>query len=87
MKSETQLREEAEQHLSRLKQLADADWYSAPGKAFPVLGSLLTCLSDIYEISTRRLIRQTDKLICLTWALVIFSAALLVLTFVLVERH
>jgi len=48
---------------------------------------ILDLTSQLSEIYSAKLERLTRQLIYLTWALVGFTAALLILTFVLAERH
>jgi hypothetical protein len=60
-----------------------------PAKIGPIvydLGVLLSHLSEISEISSVKMERLTRQLIYLTWALVAFTAVLLILTFELVKR-
>jgi len=47
---------------------------------------LFICASQLAEISSRRLERQTGLLIGLTWTLVAFTAVLVVLTFYIVKH-
>ena len=47
---------------------------------------ILYLTSQLGEISSRRLERQTNRLIYLTWALVGLTAGLLILTFFLVKH-
>jgi hypothetical protein len=47
---------------------------------------ILDLTAQLADVSSRRLERRTDTLIYLTWALVGFTAALLVLTFILVKH-
>lgn len=66
-----QLREEANKHLDEIKRLEKQSLVAADFRVVSYFAQLFGCLTEIAEISTRRIIR-------LTWALAILTAALLV---------
>ena len=90
MPTEKQSREEVFGRLISMKRCAtDVSSKSNPEMIGPLvydMGVLLSNLSELSELSSRRLERQTQQIIYLTWALVAFTSVLVILTLVLIKH-
>jgi hypothetical protein len=69
--------------VESLGQMVGSDVYSAtiaPSRQMPLMAELLVIVAEEQEKSALKVERQTDKLICLTWALVGLTFILLLFT-------
>lgn len=90
MDTEKELREKIFGRLISMKKCAEnVSSKTNPEMIGPLvydMGVLLSHLSELSELSSRRVERQTKMLIFLTWALVALTAALVLLTLVLIKH-
>jgi hypothetical protein len=87
MTKSEELQKRIDDSLTALKTRAENDSYPYAVSGLRLVAEVLASSSQLAEISSGRLERQTNKLICLTWALVGLTAALLLSTIAFAIRH